>query len=488
MEQFARKVDITDNPPLSNGQTTLAVNFTYTVEWRHEKTLEWPRRHSRYFRIYLFVAERLQRGAHRHGGLAGAWGRYAAYAVAACLLRYLYLQGEWGRHAKATNRTSTELLLVDTPQSQPTLPPFPWLLSPRGPLDEWKNAIVLMGSQFHVIVLLTLLAHWLSLGVSPMKRGTVLACMLTCAGLTMPVLGYAIVAACCRGAVRRRPPHPLRNHVFCLWLLPFLYVWITTQASLPRGATQQLPTWVTVRLVLGCAAAILLFAWGFAQGQRRHHFQSSLTAPTKVPTGHVSSLTTPLYAAPYILVGLWPFYFWSLHVSKGLECLWGRQFYVNVGMFQNVYIYSTLLVCLGCVGLHICLFPNDSHGNSNSNNPHYVGSLEQPWRHAWHAGATVGLGVAIQAIYFYRYESCLQGHAQTWLFIRFTALLCAILSCMCAAAAVVATVAWHRRQHVLAIQVRDRLDRGGRYLRQQTKWHWQRCLSRIRQKSVASNE
>lgn len=438
-------MDITDNPP---DDEPLQVNFTYTVEWRQEKFLDYPHRHSRYFRIFLFYAERL-RGQHRHIG--AAWGKILLYAMMGMWLRFLYLRGSGETHSRQTSIRSWAMRVE-------------WLPPPTTLGHVWWDAAFLAGLQANVIVVVQCFFIWQSL-VSPMRRGELLQSILLTYLLTCPAIGYL---------AERRSTGWWR--VLCLWTFPSLVVWYVAQKSLPENCTGRLTARVIIRLVVGVGCG----SWGLAcLGARFSKIPGQLNPPlhkkqsfaASIPALSSKYFTSLVDACPFLLWGLVPLYFWSEHISYGLECLWGRQFYVNVGVLWKAWVHSSLLLGLGCVSIHHVLSVNAQSDESGD------AAMPRRLRRSFGAGVVVGLSIWINSFHYFYYESCIPGQdssgSQTYLYFGYTTLLCAILSCMYASVAVCGTFLWEHYRIAIQDQVRCWLDSSMREVRRQILCLWQ---------------
>ena len=419
-------MDITDNPP---DNEPLHVNFTYSVEWRHEKFLEYPGRHSRYFRIFLFVSERL-RGQHLNVG--AAWGKYVLYVMVGAWLRFLYIRGGSSSRLSAKGLTDG----------------VEWLPSLGHP---WLDAAFLLGVQCNVIVVLQFFLIWQSL-VSPMIRGSLLQSILLTYLVTCPVVGCL---------AERRSIGWWR--VMCLATLPTLALWRIAQNSLPDNCTGKLATSVTTRLVLGIGCMSWFLAglgvrFSRKLGNQKSHLGEVVTPGVSLG---LSSTIAMFDTIPLLLWGLVPFYFWSGHVSYGLECLWGRQFHVNLGILRKAWMSSSLLVGLGCVSIHQAL----------ALNPALEKFEEIPLRQSFGAGVVFCLGIWARSFHYFYYESCIPGQdssgAQTCFYFGYTTLICITMSLMYSSIAVYTTFLWQRYFGALAGQLRGGIDGSWSKLRRQ---------------------
>lgn len=400
----------------------MLVNFTYSVEWRNEKFLEFPGRHSRYFRIFLFVAEWLK-GQHKN--LAGIWGKCSLCGMILALARYSYFLG--GVESYKASR------LVDWRTELSVWPPK------MGESAGW-NAVVLLGLQLNCVLLLQYLLVWLRL-TSPMIRGSLWQSLLTIYLVTCPATGYV--------TARRFVPW---------WYIPVAVivcigsVWSFTQARLPQDAAGRFPVWASALMILGAGGGSLLCTRVGAQ----------LCKPMK-HAREAKQLSSWIDKAPFFFLGLLPYYFWSEHASYALECLWGRQFHVNVTLLCNAWVYSSLTVALGSLGMHQILQTQPRTGVDAD-----AQSFDQ-LKSSFLAGIVVGGCFLLHSFRYFFAESCIFGRdpggAQSAFFFGYTALISICVSLVYGSFAACVTFAWQRHKIALARRIRYAVDDGKRKAR-----------------------
>lgn len=465
------------------------------MEWRNEKFLEWPHRHSRYFRIFLFATPHVQ-GQESARKLEATWGAWAVWILLIALLRFLYVQG--GRaDGRADGRASVGLrgeawslvswdewisALLLSPEPRPTTKKNTGTANHQTTCSyylAWKNATVLVGIQLYVVCWGVCFLQWLSL-VSPMlQHRTLCKAAFWLSIITLPILAYAVASwehsACLPQC--RLYSCSLVSCVTVLWIVPLLFTTFFVPWLLPSDVVSRFSQETMTSVVMGMLLAMILFTGSYysshqhSRQQQEHHPRDESTAtatlasemiPKQTVTERTANLATtfPLIlsidAMPYMFLGMLPFYFWSAHVSYLLAILWdGEQFHVNFNALRTAWLHSTLLIALGCVGLHICLIPSSKTGLCPDNS----------WNCCWSAGIVVGLVAWCHCLYYYMFESYLEGSTQGWIFLGYTTIGCAMLSFMYAGVTVLTHVTLQHYENLLATKVRIGLDHVGQRAR-----------------------
>jgi len=398
--------------------------------------LDWPHRHSRYFRIFLFVSERLR---NQHLSVGAAWSSFVLYVMIVSWLCFLYTQGD---HNPTCSSPEHDTVRTDGGVD--------WMPSLG---HQWLDSAFLLGMQINVIVASQFFLNWQSL-VSPMVRGSILQSLLLTFLFTCPTVGYI---------AERRSIGWWR--VMCLATLPVLVMWLTAQHILPDNCTGKLTkSWMIHLLVgIGCGSWILS-AVGAHFSKQRGNRQARLGEGVAPGFSIQPGRTTETFNRTVLLLlwGLLPIYFWSEHVSYVLECLWGQQYYANVGILTKCLTNSLLLVGCGCVSIHQLV-----------NKDLILTKFEvRSFRQSFGAGVPVGLTVWFRSFYYLYFESCIPGHdhlsdVQTFIYCGYTTLACAAISLMYSSVAVCMTFLWRRYNMVLSYQIRNVVDWSWNEIRRQ---------------------